>query len=510
MSAPALATYLDAQGRPRDGAPLGMLLSAYAQRCGSAPALVIGDRTLSFAELDAGANRLARHLKACGVGQGDRGVICMPNRAEFIQAMYALWKLGAAPCPISYRLVEGEFATIVALVDPRCVIGDGATHATTRLFINVDQPLPDGLSDAPLPPAVAQPGKILASGGSTGRPKLIIDPVPATWGADKASVFRPAGITTLNAGPLYHTMPYNYCILPLAEGSKTVCMTQFDPVRWLQLVEVHRPHSVNLVPTMMSRIAKLPAHVTQAADLSSIQILFHAAAPCPPDIKRWWIERIGAEKVLEVYGGTERIGSTLIYGHEWLAHPGSVGRPARGDEIVILDEDGQALPSGQVGEIHFRRPATGPGTKYGYIGADTRIRGDLDSFGDIGWVDADGFLYIADRRDDMVVVGGMNVYPAEIEAAIETHRDVLCCAVIGLPDDDLGSRLHAIVELAGTVPPPGDGLAFLASQLRLLSPYKRPRSIEFTHGRIRDDAGKVRRTSLRADRVREHGGARPD
>lgn len=497
----SLADYLDPEGKPRDGAPLGMLLSAYAERLGSATALIIGEQVLSFSEMDAATNRMARHLKACGVGEGDRVVICMPNRAEFIQAMFGLWKLGAVPCPISYRLVESEFATIIALVDPCCVIGDGSTHPTERPFIDVESPLPDGLSPDPLPPAISIPGKIIASGGSTGRPKLIIDPVPSIWGQDKASVFRPAGITTLNAGPLYHTMPYNYCILPMAEGSKIVCMKQFDPVQWLKLVGEHRPHSVNLVPTMMSRIAKLPPHVTEAADLSSIQILFHAAAPCPPKIKRWWIDRIGAEKVLEVYGGTERIGSTLIYGHEWLARPGSVGRPASGDEIVILDDDGNELPPKQIGEIHFRRRATGPGTKYGYIGAETRIRGDLDSFGDIGWLDDDGYLYIADRRADMVVVGGMNVYPAEVEAAIEGHCDVLCCAVIGLPDDDLGNCLHAIVELAEGVAAPENGLAFLAAELRQLSAYKRPRSIEFTHKHVRDDAGKVRRTALRAERV---------
>lgn len=500
-SLPSLAAYLDAEGKPRDGAPMGMLLSAQAERLGSATALIIGKQVLSFSEMDGATNQMARHLEALGVREGHRVVICMPNRAEFLQAMFAVWKLGAIPCPISYRLVETEFGAIVALVDPCCVIGDGSTHRTSWPIIDVDRPLPAGLSADPLAPAIAVPGKILASGGSTARPKLIIDPVPSVWGADKASVFRPAGITTLNAGPLYHTMPYNYCVLPLVEGSTVVCMQRFDPIEWLRLVELHRPDTVNLVPTMMSRIAKLPPHVTAAADLSSIRTLFHAAAPCPPKIKRWWIERIGAEKVLEVYGGTERIGSTLIYGHEWLAHPGSVGRPAPGDEIVILDGDGNPLPPNQIGEINFRRRAIGPGTRYRYIGADTRVRGDLDSFGDLGWLDGEGFLYIADRRVDMVVVGGMNVYPAEIEAAIETHCDVLCCAVIGLPDDDLGNRLHAIVELAEGVAAPEDGVAFLAAQLHQLSAYKRPRSIEFTHEHIRDDAGKVRRASLRAERL---------
>lgn len=501
VSISGLDAYLDEDGRPRDGAPLGMLLSAYAERNGDAAALVLGGQQLSFAALDRATNRLARHLQSIGVGQGDRVVLCMRNRPECIQAMFAAWKLGATPCPISFRLVQAEFDAILALVGPRCLVGDSQTPSASCAFVNVDTVSLQDLPGEPLPPAIAQPGKILASGGSTGRPKLIVDPLPSTWGADKASIFRPSGITILNGGPLYHTGPYNYAILPLAEGSKVVCMAQFDPVEWLRLVEAHRPHSVNMVPTMMSRIAKLPVEITQAADLGSIQVLFHAAAPCPPDIKRWWIDRIGAEHVLEVYGGTERIGATMIFGDEWLAHPGSVGRPVSGDEIVILDDAGNQLPPHQVGEVHFRRPAVGPGTKYSYIGADSRIRGELDGFGDHGWLDADGYLYIADRRTDMVVVAGMNVYPAEIEAAIESHAAVLCCAVIGLPDADRGNRLHAIVELRGGIAAPEDGLAFLAEAFERLSPFKRPRSVEFTHDRIRDDAGKVRRGDLRAARV---------
>src|SRR5512139_12870 len=423
----AVSDYLNRDGTPRDGAPMGMLLSAYAASRGSATALVLGEQELTFAELDATANQMARLLAGLGVGKGDTVMICMPNRAEFIQAFYGAWKLGAVPCPVSYRLVASELAEIVGLVRPRCVVGDGSIRFATPNFLNVDEvSLDEELAD-PLPPAIAEPGKVIASGGSTGRPKLTIDPVPSVWGADKASTFRPAMITTLNAGPLYHTMPYNYCILPLAEGSKVVCMEHFEPAEWLRLVGKHRPQSVNLVPTMMSRIAKLPEAVTRAADLSSIQVLFHAAAACPPEIKRWWIDRIGAEKVLEVYGGTERIGSTMIRGDEWLAHPGSVGKAAPGDEIVIVVDDGSELPPNRIGEISFRRRGVGPGTKYRYIGSETRIRGELDSFGDMGWVDEAGYLFIADRRTDMIVVAGINTYPAEIEAAIELHRDVLCC-----------------------------------------------------------------------------------
>lgn len=497
----AVSDYLHPDGTPRDGAPMGMLLSAHAACRGWATALVIGEKELSFSELDAATNRLARVLAERGVNSGDTVMICMPNRVEFIQAFYAAWKLGAMPCPVSYRLVPGELAELERLVQPRCVVGDGSVQFEASNALNVCDLSLDGISGDPLPPAIAEPGKIIASGGSTGRPKLTIDPVPSVWGPDKASTFRPAMITTLSAGPLYHTMPYNYCILPLAEGSKVVSMERFEPAEWLRLVEQHRPHSVILVPTMMSRIAKLPAALTRAADLSSIEVLFHAAAMCPPDIKRWWIDRIGAEKILEVYGGTERIGSTMIRGDQWLAHPGSVGKPPPSDEIVIVGEDGREMPAGAIGEICFRRRGVGPGTRYRYIGSETRIRGELDSFGDMGWVDDDGYLYIADRRTDMVVVAGVNIFPAEIEAAIELHDGVLCCAVIGLPDEDLGNRLHAIVELAEGVAAPDDGFEFFAAQLQQIAPFKRPRSFEFTHERLRDDAGKVRRAALREARI---------
>jgi bile acid-coenzyme A ligase len=494
------ALYLDPDRKPIDGAPMGMLLSAWAAVQPDAMAMAIGGQVYSFAQMDAAANRLARHLLEAGMTAGEKAVVSMPNRAELIQAIFALWKIGAVPAVISYRLSAQEFGEIVDLAGPFCVIGDDSTHATGRRFINAGQPLPAGISAAPLPPAVSTPGKILASGGSTGRPKLIIDPIASVWGRDKAVPYRPPGVTLLNAGPIYHTAPFAFCAVGMAEGSHIVCMEKFDPADWLAQVERYRPSLVCVVPTMMSRIAKLPPDVLAKADLSSIKLLLHVAAACPAEIKRWWIDRLGPEKIYEVYGGTERLGATGINGVDWLTHPGSVGRPIPGDEVLILDDAGAELPPHQVGEIHFRR-ASGAGTHYRYIGAETRIRDGLDSFGDMGWLDEDGFLYIADRRTDMVVVGGVNVYPAEVEAALESLPGVLGSAVIGLPDGDLGNRLHAIVELAQTAELPADGLEFLAPALTRLAIFKRPRSVEFTRDRIRDDAGKVRRAALRAARL---------
>lgn len=493
---------LDDRGTPLAGAPMGELLAAQAIRQPDAPAFTCKGRTWTFSEMDRAANRLARHFAERGVVAGDPVVVSMPNRPEYVQGVFALWKLGAVPCLLSHRLTETEFVESVALAGPRLVFGTATTPRGTAALIEVDDPSLARGPDGPLPPAVSIPGKILASGGSTGRPKLIVDTHSSVWGPDKANSYRPPGSVILNAGPLYHAAPFAYAIVALAEGSHVVCMERFDPLEWLILAEQHRASVASLVPTMMSRIAKLEHPLAREADLSSLRFVMHSSAPCPAEVKRWWLEKIPPASLWEVYGGTERIGATLINGEEWLAHPGSVGRPPPGDSIVILGPDERPLPPGEVGEIMFRR-ADGPGRHYRYIGSESRIREDLDGMGDMGWLDEDGYLYIADRRSDMILVGGINVYPAEVEAAIEQIPGILCAAVIGLPDPDLGNRVHAIVELAATaqIPATEDRLRFLAPALDRLAAFKRPRSVEYTHERIRDDAGKVRRSALRDQRI---------
>jgi bile acid-coenzyme A ligase len=343
----------------------------------------------------------------------------------------------------------------------------------------------------------------MSSGGSTGRPKLVVDPYASTWGEEKAGYRRWPRCIISVASPFYHAGPFASVCYALSQGSHVVAMERYDPEQWLRSIAHHRVDYVYTVPTIMTRISKLDRAVVDSVDLSSIRILLHMAAPCPPETKRWWIDLLGPERVLELYGGAERIGLTLIDGNEWLAHPGSVGKAAPGDEIVITDEAGKPLPAGEIGEVNFRKDV-GTGTTYSYIGAEPRIRGDLDSYGDMGWLDEDGYLHIADRRTDMVVIGGVNVYPAEVEHVIDGLPGVLCSAVIGLPDADLGNRLHAIVELEEGEAEP-DGQQFLAGLHKQLVGFKRPRSVEFTHERIRDDAGKVRRSALRAARLDNNG-----
>ncbi len=488
-----------ASGQPREGTPLGMALTAQALATPERLAMTIGGQSWTFSTFEELANQRARDLLSKGIEAGDRVILSMPNRVDYLLCAFALWKIGATPCPVSERLTEPEFRAIVDLSGARHVIGSASLPASAACLHDVDAPIAAALSDAPLPPAIARPGKIANSGGSTGRPKLIVDPRPSVWGPDKEGCRRGPRHVLLNPGPLYHSGPFNTTAMALAQGTHIVCMERFDAGQWLALVERHCVTYAYMVPTMMTRIARLPRSMTDAADLSSIETLLHMAAPCPPDVKRWWIERIGADHVWEVYGGTERIGVTIIGGREWLAHPGSVGRPPAGQEIEIVGDDGAPLSPEEIGDIRFRK-AGGPGTTYVYIGSEHRIAGDTDSFGDMGWLDRDGYLYIADRRTDMILVGGVNIYPAEIEAAIETMPGVLCCAVIGLPDADLGNRVHAIVELApdAAIPDPVDFLAALPAQATGL---KRPRSVEFAHAPIRDQAGKVRRSALRAARL---------
>jgi len=486
-------------GQPVDGAPLGAVLSAHAAITPDAPAVSFGETTVSFAELDRLANQRARQLAEMGIGQDDRVIVSMPNSLEFVECTFAVWKLGAAVCPVSHRLNDEEFEDIARLAEPAAVLSDRAGRNLDVPQLLVDAPPSAAYSADPLPLASTKPGRILGSGGSTGRPKLIVDPFASRWGPEKAGYRRWPRAKLSVASPFYHAGPNATVFFGLSQGAHVVGMEKFDPLQWLRDVERHGLDYIYTVPTIMTRISKLDRSVVERVDLSSVRTLLHMAAPCPEQTKRWWIDLLGPERVLELYGGAERIGLTLIDGNEWLARPGSVGRAAPGDEIVITGEDGEVLVPGEIGEVNFRKEA-GPGTTYSYIGAETRIHGDLDSYGDMGWLDEDGWLYIADRRTDMVVIGGVNIYPAEVEAVIDCLPGVACSAVIGLPDDDLGNRLHAIVELEDGAQMP-DEAEFLASLRESLHGFKRPRSAEFTRERVRDNAGKVRRSALREARI---------
>jgi bile acid-coenzyme A ligase len=416
-----------------------------------------------------------------GVGQDDFVTVGLPNGIAFYEACIAAWKLGATPQPISYRLPERERNEIVELAKPALVV------------VDVIEP-PASLSDSALPERTAGSYKAPTSGGSTGRPKIIVSGTPGVTDPERDGAFGAvANGVQLVPGPLYHNGPFMFSMQGLFSGNHLVVMTRFDASTALELIERYSVDWMLLVPTMMHRMWRLPDEERAKRDISSVKGILHLAATCPPWLKENWIEWLGAEKVWELYAGTEAQGVTIISGTDWMAHKGSVGRVAPGS-MKILDTDGTEMPAGKIGEIwmHTKREAT-----YRYIGADARVRDETDderweSLGDLGSLDADGFLYIADRRTDLILAGGANIYPAEVESALDEHPSVKSCAVIGLPDEDLGQRVHAVVEVDGDVS--DDELrTFLAARLVT---YKIPRSFERVDGPVRDDAGKVRRSGL--------------
>lgn len=473
----------------------GRRVSELAEREPDAPALYHEEDVLTRSELEARANRLARAYAERGVKEGDLVTIALPNGVEHCLACLATWKLGAVPNPISPKLPEREREALVARADPPLVVG--AECAGRNCLPAGFEPEPS-LSDAALPDATPPHERALASGGSTGAPKLIIPNNPAVYDDENPSPLFKAKRAALIPGPLTHAVPISATWQAIFGGAAAVLMTRFDPSRCLELIERHRVDRVCLVPTMMLRIWRLPEAERLGRDVSSLEFVMSGGAPLPAWLMRAWIDWLGPDVMHEAFGPSERIGGTFITGREWLEHPGSVGRPSAGARLRILDpETGAELPPGELGEI-YAMPAGGTGSTYRYVGAEARRTLDgWESVGDMGWLDADGYLYLGDRRTDMILTGGRNVYPAEVEAALQEHPAVRSCCVIGLPDDDLGSRVHAIVELAA--PTSDDELLHHLGE-RLVS-YKMPRSFERSERPLRNDAGKVRRSALRAERV---------
>ncbi|HLJ52377.1 MAG TPA: AMP-binding protein [Rhizomicrobium sp.] len=490
---------MSAIGTPlNDFVSIGRNLASRAAAKPNAPAITCAGTTLTFLELHARTNRMARGLLEKGVMLGDFVTIGLPNSIGFIEASYACWKIGAVPQPVSWRLPLHEIKAIVDLANPKVVINAAA--------IELDRPViaPDDLlnlsADASdLPDAISPTWKAPTSGGSTGRPKLIVSGQPgvtaAGEGGERALWRLSQTDVALMTGPLYHNAPFGLSAAALQAGAHLILMTKFDAEECLKLIQEYRVSWLYLVPTMMSRIWRVPGR--EKFDVSSLKTMWHMAAPCPPWLKEEWINWIGGETILELYGGTEAQAITIIAGNEWMAHKGSVGKVFGPGEMKAFSPVGNPLGPGEIGEIYIKRDPSLP-PSYRYVGAEARtLPGGWESLGDIGWLDEEGYLYLADRRTDMILVGGANVYPAEIEAALDEHPLVASSAVIGLPHEELGNQIHAIIQ-------PRAGLSeeelhrHLAD--RLVS-YKRPRTFEFVAENVRDDAGKVRRTALRDARL---------
>jgi bile acid-coenzyme A ligase len=384
----------------------------------------------------------------------------------------------------------------MALAETPILLATAAIESNRPRY-DVDTLLTLSDDDRPVEDRIAPIYKAPTSGGSTGRPKLFLSGGPGVTLRDGPGAYRTeADDVMIMPGPLYHNGPFTSSFGGLNKGAHLVVLPRFDAEKTLEAVHEHGGTWMYLVPTMMSRIWRLPDKVKSKYDVSSLRTVWHLAAPCPPWLKEAWIHWLGPEVIMELYAGTEAQAVTIITGAEWLAHRGSVGKVAFG-EMKAFDKDGNPLPPGEIGEVYMRRPE-GMDASYQYRGAEARtLPGGWESLGDIGSFDEDGYLYLADRRTDMILVGGSNVYPAEIEGALDEHPLVQSSAVVGLPDEDLGNTLHAIVQSKGDLTE-----AELRAHLRrVLVPYKQPRTYEFVAGNIRDDAGKVRRTALRDERI---------
>lgn len=481
-----------------EGIPLGQILAHHAARDPARPALTIDGRAISRAELEARANRRARALAVEGVGLNDFVTLALPNGLAFYETAFAIWKLGASVNPVSWRLPDAELTAIVETARPKLVVGADPGRLPGWRALGPDwQPDPT-LSAEPLPVKVARFWRAMTSGGSTGRPKVIVDHMAARWDPQMSFALQEIDDTVLNAGPLYHNGPFMYAMKGLFAGAHVVEAGKFDAENVLRMIEAHRVNWAMLVPTMMHRVWRLPAEMRGRYDLSSLRILFHTAAHCPVWLKMSWIEWLGPDRVWEGYGGTEAQGGCIIGGREALSHPGSVGRPFPGTQMKILTESGDEAAPGEIGEIFFL-PRGGRNSTYHYIGAEAKAAGEWESIGDLGWFGEDGYLYLADRRTDLIISAGANLYPAEIEAAIDLHPAVASSVAIGLPDEDLGQRVHAIVELApGAALTEGDLLAHLRQQI---AATKLPRSVEFVTEPLRREDGKVRRSALREARL---------
>lgn len=468
------------------------------------PAIVCSGRSVSRSELERAGNRLARDLAARGVGHGDFVTVALPNSIDWFIAYVAIWKLGATPQPVSAKLPPRELAAIVELASPKVVFGVEPGSEMSAMLPEGVHCIPKGylppqeLSDAPLPDATSPAWKAPTSGGSTGRPKLIVsgDPALVDTDADPAMKMRVDGCLVM-PGPLYHNGPAVWSCQALLCGSTVVLLERFDAEATLAAIEEHSADVVYMVPTMMKRILRLDDDVRLAYDLSSLRVLWHLAEPCPQWLKQAWIDWLGPERIVELYAGTEAQAVTTITGTEWLAHRGSVGRVETG-EIKVCDAEGNELPVGEQGEVWMRSSHRDTPT-YTYLGANAKqLEGGWESLGDMGWFDADGYLYLGDRLADMILTGGSNVYPAEVESALQEHPEVKSVVVIGLPDEDRGNSVHAIVEADPDRVSVDDLLVFAAERL---AKYKLPRSVEYVNEPLRDDAGKVRRTALRQQRT---------
>lgn len=451
-------------------------------------ALAVRDAThaLSRSALEARANAMACRYREAGVTTDAFVTVIGGNTVDTVVAVVAAWKAGATPQPLSPRLPDGDRRDLLERVAPALVVSAGPVPG--HPWLPLDDAADPGTDTEPLEDLAAASWKASTSSGSTGTPKVVVATASARVDPDgRVAAFVPRRATQLVAAPLSHAAPFTYAMRGLMTGHALVLMPRFDAEDWLTLVGRHGVTWGMLVPTMMSRIVALGPDRLAACDTSSLESVVHIGAVCPPHVKRAWIDWLGADRVVEVYSGTESNGLTMIRGDDWLTHEGSVGRPIGGTRLRVLRPDGSAAPTGEIGRIEMTRPGA---ARYHYLGQAPPGADTWHALGDSGHLDEEGYLYIADRDDDLIVTGGIDVWPAAVESALERHPAVRTCVVVGRADADLGQRVHAVVDV-GEEALTADDLAAWA--VDALDPEARPRSWTVVHEPLRDDTGKVRR-----------------
>ena len=453
------------------------------------------EQVVTTAELDRRSSQLAGVLAQRGLGLGDRLALGLKNSPEVFIAAFAAWKLGATPVPVRWDLPGWELDALREVID-------AVVHLTDEdldwVRGTADAEVPD------LPDVVAPRMQGICSSGSTGTPKIIVSALPAVYSevfsTPMIEQWRPVARpqTMLVLAPMYHVNAFA-TVHNLLAGDRLVVLERFDAALAVDAIERHRVTAFTATPTMLQRIADLPG--IDDRDLSSIDWILQGAAPMPPSLVHRWADLIGPERILMAYGMTEAIGITALRGDEWMAHEGSVGLGQRDTEIRILDEAGEELPTGEVGDVFMRAPVYGGSEYLGEAPQMATTDDGFQSVGDMGYVDEDGYLYIVDRRVDMIVTGGANVFPAQVEAALVDHPQVADVVVIGLKDPAWGRLVHAVVEPADPADPPSEDELIAYAKSRLAA-YKVPKTVELVDAMPRSAATKVNRGRL----VQERGG----
>ncbi|MFT5200962.1 MAG: long-chain acyl-CoA synthetase [Candidatus Aldehydirespiratoraceae bacterium] len=505
---------------------MAILLDKHVAEHPDRPALVDESGSTTWSELKTRVTRLSRAFADRGIGSGDTIVVMMGNRREIYEVLLAAAHTGFTVVPVNWHWVADELAYViddsgaralivderfveiaeVALADERsntiefsAVAGPGSLDAYEDLVASgSDEPLEEQLLGGPM----------FYTSGTTGRPKGVRGMLSGGQGipseifaliCSSMDAYVPASGTTLLAGPAYHSAQWAFSFMPLVNGSTVVMRHKYDAAETLRLIDEYEVTNVHLVPTQFKRMLDLDEAVRSSFDGSSLTAMWHGAAPCPAPWKRAMIDWIGPV-VHEYYGSTEGAFISVIHSPDWLEKGGSVGRPLESMEVFVVDDDGNHLEANKTGTLYFK---SAMGSDFEYHNdpektAEAHLEPGVFTTGDVGHIDDDGYLWLSDRKIDMIISGGVNIYPAEIEAVLADHPAVSDVAVIGVPNEEFGEEVKAIVQLSdGGFDADGVAAALLAACSEKLAGYKRPRSVDFIDEMPRTGTGKILKRELR-------------